>query len=181
MSLHFSGNSSTHDQNGISLSPQLSLNDMIDLIITSYKKILIASAISALLGYAAWFFLFQYRAEVTLINATNGLDLVSWRILQKGLPSLADQMLENNKAPESEMTVYRQMSDPDWWRSNVEATYALSKADTKDLVGISKDLDGAGSSILSLMITAPGYSRKASIENADVASRFLLTGALICN
>jgi len=43
-------------------------------------------------------------------------------------------------------------------------------------VGISKDLDGAGSSILSLMITAPGHSRNASIENAGVASRFLLTG-----
>jgi len=176
MSLHSSGNSSTYEQNGISPSPQLSLNDMIDLIITSYKKILIASAIGALLGYAAWFFLFQYRAEVTLINATNGLDLVSWRILQKGLPNLADQIVQDNKAPESEVTVYRQMSDPEWWKSNVEATYALSKADTKDLAGISKDLDGAGSSILSLMITAPGHSRKASIENADVASRFLLTG-----
>jgi len=103
-------------KNGISLSPQLSLNEMIDLIIASYKKILIASVIGALLGYATWFFLFQYRAEVTLINAANGLDLVSWRILQKGLPNLADQVIQDNKAPENEREMYRQMADPEWWK-----------------------------------------------------------------
>lgn len=137
---------------------------------------MIASAIGALLGYVTWSFLLQYRAEVTLINTTKGLDLISWRTLQKELPNLADQMVQKNKVPENEMKVYRQMSESEWWKSNVETTYALSKADTKDLAGIGKDLEGAGSVISSLIITGSGYSRKTSIENANIASRFLLTG-----
>lgn len=60
--------------------------------------------------------------------------------------------------------------------NNVETTFALSKADTKDLISMSKDLDGAGSNIISLTVIASGYSRKTSIENAHVATRFLLTG-----
>ena len=171
-----SDNSPIHDPYGIVANTQLSMDEVIALIVASYKKLLLASAIGALLGFATWFFLFQYRAEVTLINSGNGLDLISWRTLQKGLPNLADQIVQENKAPDDEIGIYRQMGDPEWWKSNVEATYALSKADTKDLAGISKDLDGAGSSILSLMITVPGYSRKVAIEKADVATRFLLTG-----
>ena len=55
--------------------------------------------------------------------------------------------------------------------------YAISKADTKDLAGISKDLDAASTTILSLTIAASGTTKEKSIENVRAAANFLRTGS----
>ena len=59
---------------------------------------------------------------------------------------------------------------------NAVPSYALSKADTKELAGISKDLDSASSTILSLTLSASGSSKEQSINNVRAASKFLRTG-----
>ena len=58
-----SDNSPMYDPHGMVANPQLSIDEVIALMGASYKKLLLASAIGALLGFATWFFFFQYRAK----------------------------------------------------------------------------------------------------------------------
>ena len=69
------------------------------------------------------------------------------------------------------------MSDQRWWQKNTMPSYALSKADTKDLAGISKDLDAASTTILNITLTATGSSKEQSIDNVRAVSQFLRSGS----
>jgi hypothetical protein len=122
----------------------------------------------------------ENKAPENLSNNNNNnsyaLDLVSWKMLQKSLPNLADQIIDENKAPENLSPLYKAMSSEQWWQKNVVPTYALSKADTKDLAGISKDLDAASTTIINLTLTAGGKSKEQSVDNVRAAAKFLRTG-----
>ena len=104
------------------------------------------------------------------------LDLVSWKIIQKSLPSLAAQIVANDQAPKGQEGLYQAMSSLEWWQKNITPSYAMSKADAKDLAGVSKDLDAASTTILSLSITTGGSTKASSMENARSAAQFLRTG-----
>ena len=156
-------------------SGEISLNDIVTFLIQSWKKLALASLLGALIGFGQWYFLAGYKADLMLVN-NGSLDIISWRQLQKSLPNLADQILEEKKIPEEKIGIYRQMSANDWWQKNVIAAYAMSKSDTKDLATISKDLDSASTQILSLNISSGGATREKAYENVRAASQFLLTG-----
>ena len=160
---------------------EISLLYIVNFLIKSWKKLAIAGLAGAVLGLSSWFFLGSYQAEYVLLNNNNNnsyaLDLVSWKMLQKSLPNLAAQIAEENKAPQDQASLYRAMSNEQWWQKNVHPSYALSKADTKDLAGISKDLDAASTTILNLTLTAAGSSKAQSIENVRFASKFLRSGS----
>jgi len=49
--------------------------------------------------------------------------------------------VEDGKLPEGQVGLYRILASDQWWQKNVIPTYGLSKADTKDLAGISKDFN----------------------------------------
>jgi hypothetical protein len=68
------------------------------------------------------------------------------------------------------------MSDDKWWQKNITPSYAISKADTKDLAGISKALDAASTTILSLTVTSSGNTKESSLDNVRAAAKFLRTG-----
>lgn len=161
---------------------EISLLDIVNFLQASWKKLILASVVGAVLGLGGWFVLGSYSAEYVLLNNNNNnnnsyaLDLVSWKMLQKSLPNLADQMIEENKAPENQTSLYREMRDERWWQKNAVPSYALSKADTKDLAGINKDLDAASTTILNLTLTATGSSKEQSIDNARAVSQFLRSG-----
>ena len=160
---------------------EISLLDIVNFLQASWKKLILASVVGAVLGLGGWFVLGSYSAEYVLLNNNNNnnsyaLDLVSWKMLQKSLPNLADQMIEENKAPENQASLFRAMSSDAWWQKNAVPSYALSKADTKDLAGISKDLDAASTTILNLTLTATGSSKEQSIDNARAVSQFLRSG-----
>ena len=159
---------------------EISLLDIVNFLHASWKKLAVASLIGGVLGLGGWFALGSYSADYVLLNNSSGnsyaLDLVSWKMLQKTLPNLADQIIDERKAPENQLSLYRQISDERWWQKNVVPSYALSKADTKDLAGISKDLDAASTTILSLTLTATGSSKEQSIDNVRAVSQFLRSG-----
>ncbi|MEI6756000.1 MAG: hypothetical protein WCK80_03255, partial [bacterium] len=67
-------------------------------------------------------------------------------------------------------------SNPDWWQKNALPTYGMSKADTKDLASTA-GLESAGTTIVSLTLTAGGSAKDKAIENARGAKVFLLQGA----
>jgi hypothetical protein len=162
---------------------EISLLDIVTFLQESWKKLAIAAVMGAVLGLAGWFFLGNYQAEYVLLNNNNNnnnsyaLDLVSWKTIQKSLPNLAAQIEEEGKAPENQATLYKTLANEQWWQKNAVPSYAISKADTKDLASISKDLDLASTTILSLTIKADGSSKGKAIENVRAAAIFLRTGS----
>ena len=158
---------------------EISLLDIVNFLTGTWKKLAAASIVGAVLGLAGWLTLGSYSAEYLLLNNNSyALDLVSWKLLQKSLPNLAAQIVEENKAPQDQGSLYRAMSNEQWWQKNVLPSYALSKADTKDLAGISKDLDAASTTILNFTLTASGSSKEQSIVNVRAASKFLRSGSV---
>jgi hypothetical protein len=154
---------------------EISLLDIVNFLQGAWKKLAIAAVVGAILGFSNWYFLGSYNAELVL-NNNGGTDLVGWRSLQKTLPNLANQIIDEGKAPEGQEPLYRMLSNSDWWQKNALATYGMSKADTKDLASTA-GLESAGTSIVSVTLTAGGSSRDKAIDNARGAKNFLLQGA----
>jgi len=180
---HSSRTPSSTDESDSNGGAEISLLDIVTFVQSAWKKLAIAAVVGAVLGLGNWYFLGSYQAEYGLLNNNNNnnnsyaLDLVSWKMLQKSLPNLADQIVEDNKAPQDQAFLYKALSNEQWWQKNVLPTYALSKADTKDLAGISKDLDAASTTILSLTLTASGSSKEQSIVNVRASAKFLRSGS----
>lgn len=166
---------------------EISLLDIVDFFAQSYQKLLLAAMVGLGLGFANWYFLASFQAEWVLHNNTTSsasadtpssyaLDLVSWRTIQKSLPNLADQLIEEGKAPQGKTSLYRAMSDSLWWQKNVIPNFAITKADTKDFASLGKSLDSASTTILSLTVKAAGGSRDDALDNIRSATQFLLKG-----
>jgi hypothetical protein len=171
---------STNLNGNASGEAEISLIEIVNFVQESWKKLVLAAVVGAILGFANWNFLASYQAEYVLLNNNNNnyaLDLVSWKTIQKSLPNLAAQIEDEDKAPENHPQLYRAMASEQWWQKNAIPSYAISKADTKDLAAISKDLDAASTTILSLTVTASGATKEKSIENVRAAANFLRTGS----
>lgn len=162
---------------------EISLLDIVNFVQESWKKLTIAAFVGAVLGLSGWFFLGSYQAEYVLLNNNNNnknsyaLDLVSWKTIQKSLPNLAAQIEDEGKTPENQAALYKTLASEQWWQKNVIPSYAISKADTKDLASISKDLELASTAILSLTVKSDGSSKEKAIENVRAAATFLRTGS----
>jgi hypothetical protein len=156
---------------------EIFLIDIVYFLQSAWKKLAISAVVGTVLGLGGWFVLGSYSAECVLLNNNSyALDLVSWKMLQKSLPNLAGQIIDENKAPENQTSIYKAMANKQWWQKNIVPSFALSKADTKDLAGISKDLDGASTTILNFTLTASGSSKQQAIDNVRAASQFLRSG-----
>ena len=157
---------------------EISLLDIVSFVQESWRKLAIASIAGAIVGLSGWFFLGSYSAEYVLLNNTNtfGLDLLSWKVIQKSLPNLAAQIVEDGKAPEGQTELYRALASDQWWQKNAIPGYALFKADAKDFAGVSKEFDGASTTILSVSLSATGSSKDGAIDAVRAATQFLRTG-----
>lgn len=161
----------------------ISLLDIIDFFQEWWKSIVVAALIGGCLGLGGWFALAGYKSETVLLNnviSRNGdrneraIDFLSWKVLQKNLPILAAQLKEKNSTD----AVWSGLDSSSWWQKNVVPTYTLSKADTKELSGISKELqDNEGQSILSLTISIKGSSKEQSLKRLDAATAFIREGS----
>jgi len=156
---------------------EISLLDIVSFIQEAWKKLALAVVVGAILGFANWHFLGTYSAEYVLLNNSFALDLVSWKKIQKSLPNLAAQIEDEDKVPENQAGLYKSLASEQWWQKNVIPSYAISKADVKDLAAISKDLDAASTTILSFTVMASGGTKEKSIENVRAAANFLRTGS----
>ena len=163
------------DANNSPQEGEISLLDIVNFVSKSWKKLATAALAGAVIGLSYWFFFGSYKAELVLMN-NGGMDLVGWRSLQKTLPNLADQILDESKAPEGQEALYRTLNNPDWWLKNAVATYGMSKAESKDLASTA-GLESAGSSIVSLTLTVSASTKQRAIENVQGVKSFLLQGA----
>ena len=160
---------------------EISVFESINFLQCAWKNLVIASLVGAVLGFASWSLFSSYSAEYVLQNANTNIDqninFISWKALQKSLPRIAAQVVENNITPDNQASLYKAMADEVWWQKNVVPNYALTKVDAKDLFNISKDLDTDSTTILSLTLTASGSTKEQSIYNVRAASKFLITGS----
>ena len=168
------------DSNANSQESEISFLDIINFAQGAWKKIAIAALVGAALGLAGWLFLESYSAEYVLNNNNNNdtyaLDIISWKMLQKSLPSLAAQVVNENKAPQNQEQLYKDLADEKWWQKNVILSYAISKTDAKDLAALSKDLDAASTTIINLTLTAKAISKDKALEEVKLAAQFLRSG-----
>jgi len=162
---------------------EISLVDIVNFLADSWKKLVIAGVIGVVLGLGGWFTLGSYSAEYVLLNNNNNnnndgyaLDIISWKILQKNLPNLAAQVVDENKVPQNQGRIYKSLADDQWWQKNVTTGYAISKADAKDLAGVSKDLDAASTTIINLTLTAKEFSKEGAAQEVKAAAQFLRSG-----
>jgi hypothetical protein len=157
------------------IDPEISFLDIVNFLQGAWKKLAIAAVVGADLGCSNWYFLGSYNTELALNN--NGrTNLVGWRSLQKILSNLADQIIGKGKVSQCQESLYRTLSNGGWWQKNSQATFGLSKADTKDLASVA-GLEVAGASILSIPLMAGGSMRVKVIDNVRGAKNFLLLGA----
>lgn len=169
------------DQNTQTENGEISLFDIINFLADSWKKLVAAAVAGAILGLSGWVIFGNYQAEYVLLNNSNSnntaFDLVVWKKMQKSLPKLAAQIEDEERVPQDQSKLYKNLADEQWWQKNVIPSYAISKADTKDLASISKDLDLASTTILSLAIKVANPSKEIAIENVKAAGEFLRTGS----
>jgi hypothetical protein len=163
------------DQNTQVEDGEISLLDIVNFVQESWKKLAIAAIAGGILGFANWFFSSSYSAKLVLIN-NGGVELVALRSLQKTLPNLANQIVDEGKVPQGQESLYRTLSNPEWGLKNIVPTFGMSKAETKDLAS-TVGLESAGSLVSSLVITAGGASKEQALENALLAKNFFLQGA----
>ena len=161
---------------------EISLLDIVNFVQESWKKLAIAAAVGAVLGFASWNFLGSYSAEYVLLNNNNNnnsyaLNLVSWKVLQKSLPNLAAQINDEGKAPDNKESIFKTLASETWWQRNVKPSFALSKADIKDLAGVGKDLEQASTTIINFTLDATGSSKAEAIDNVKTAANFMRTGS----
>jgi hypothetical protein len=98
-------------------------------------------------------------------------------VLQKSLPNLAAQINDEGKASDSEAYAFKALASEAWWQKNIKPSYALSKADIKELAAVGKDLDVASSTIVNFTLEMTGSSKAAAIDNVMVAAKFMRTGS----
>lgn len=166
-----SQNTSLPDEEGINLA------DALQFIIQNWKRAVVCAFLGAAVGLCGWVWLGTYKAEAVLIN-NGAINFLSWRSLQKNLPLLASQLLADHQVDKSEESMYKTMSDAKWWIKNVQPTYSLTKADTKDLATIGKDLQESGSTtILNLVVTASAPSKDTAEKNIHSATLFIKQGS----
>ena len=151
---------------------ELSLDDIINFL-TNYRKFFLAGLIAGISMAVLITSLFaKHTAEAVLIN-NGAIEFISWKSLQKNLPMLASQISEKENGG-----YLKVMSSEKWWDKNVVATYSLTKKDTKELLGINKDLqDSEGNRILNLIVKAEATNKDDSVKNLNNAISFVSSGS----
>jgi hypothetical protein len=151
---------------------EISIKDIINFF-TGYRKFfLIGVIVSFSIAVLITTLFAKHTAETVLIN-TGAIEFISWKSLQKNLPMLASQISEKKEAD-----YLKVMSSEKWWDKNVAATYSLTKKDTKELLGINKDLqDSEGNRILNLIVKAEATNKDDSVKNLNTAISFISSGS----
>ncbi|PUE51340.1 hypothetical protein [Limnohabitans sp. 2KL-51] len=118
----------------------------------------------------------NYQSKMVLINQ-GAINFTEWKSLSKLLPALATQTIEAGAIAEADLAQVRAMRSEPWWTKNVVPTYSLSKADTKELASMSKQMTEAGGDTILNFVVSASASNKTEVEkNVAAAVRFMQQG-----
>ena len=155
---------------------EISLIDIFNFLVDHWKLYVAGGLLGILIAFGFVSLKGQYSAEAILINQGAGLDFVTWRGLQKNLLSLAQEIAPEDK---SSTDLQKAMTTSEWWKKSVVPTYSLTKAETKELIGISKEVqDSESTRILSFLIQVKGKSISSVEEDITYVINFLRNGAM---
>jgi hypothetical protein len=168
----------------------IGLWDIIYFLQQNCKQFIFGGIIGAIVGIILYVYYGDYTVQLNIKNNNTqinsniiGLDLVTWRTLQKELPILANSMQINSKLSHDKAAFYKYLSEPDLWNKNITPIYTLSKADIKDFFSVPKETESNSTSILSnaanimsfdLVVRAP--SKNIAINNAKEVAHFIKSG-----
>ena len=161
----------------------IDLLDIVNFLVAQWQRLLMGGLAGLLLALASWFSLGQYTAESVLINnqvesQTKAIDLISWRSMTRSLPGLASQLVSEGQVGAEQTSQMERMSNSEWWAKNVKPTFSLSKADTKELAALSKQMQEAGGAdILNLVIQTTGKTQQEAAARGLVATNFITQGS----
>jgi hypothetical protein len=161
----------------------IDLLDIVNFLVAQWQRLLMGGLAGLLLALASWFSLGQYTAESVLINnqvesQTKAIDLISWRSMTRSLPGLASQLVSEGQVGAEQTSQMERMSNSEWWAKNVKPTFSLSKADTKELAALSKQMQEAGGAdILNLVIQTTGQTQQEAAARGLVATNFIAQGS----
>ncbi len=185
---------------------EIDLLALLGFLVDNAWRIALGGAIGVCLAVACWFGLVQYQAQIILVNQgtsnqgtsnqgtsnqgtsnqgtsnqgtsnQGAISFIGWKTLSKSLPSLAEQWLDKNKVAPPDQAQFKRMSQDRWWQQNVKPTLSLSKADTKELAAMSKQMtESGGDNILNFVITAKSGTQQEAAANASIAVRFMQQG-----
>jgi hypothetical protein len=156
----------------------INLWEIVDWLLAGWKM-LVAGALIGLLGAIFYFFnSVPFQVKTTIIN-NGAIDFVTWRGLKEGLPILAGKVVEKDALSPSETTsILKKIRSPLWWDKNFRPVYAVTKADSKDMLPQSTDLRELGATkIINFSMTSRGVSAQNALHNAQIESAFFITGA----
>jgi hypothetical protein len=101
---------------------------------------------------------------------------MTWRVVQKNLLTLAQ---ERGASSDQSTNLQKAMISDEWWKKAVVPTYSLTKAETKELVGVSKEVQDAESTrIQSFVIRVSGKTLSDAKQDIGFVVNFIRTGAM---
>lgn len=151
---------------------EISLIDIFNFLLISWKKLALSSLVGAVLGFGVWFIWGNYHAKLLLFS-NKGIDIISLRALEQNLPRVASQIVERGLAPQDQLALYKSMSSQEWWRKTLTPNLRLTKSDIKDY-GL--DFGRSENKIFTMVIDGVAISKKAAIKNAYDISQFIRNG-----
>jgi hypothetical protein len=172
-----SSNSSSIDSNTneVNEENEISLIDIVNFFSENWKKMCIAGIVGLITGALYWFFLVNFEAEKTITN--NGVfNVISFKALQKQLPILATQIVNENKVPKGFEAEFMAMGNSNFWQSNLQPIYALTKQESKEFATLSKELDVETTRLTQIRLSAQGSNKSKALENIEVYESFLRGG-----
>lgn len=173
-----SNESATHHELLDNQDDEISLGQIIDFFLESWKQLGVGALVSAIFALTGVAIFGTYKAEVIIDNSSRVINFTSWRAWETRLPFLATKILESASLKSEETDQFKQLSSSDWWQKNVIPVYSLSKADTKNLAAVNKELqDAEATSILYLKITNTHANKNTAEQNARFAADFIRNGS----
>ena len=158
------------------LDDEISLFDIFNFLIDNWKLYVAGSLLGLLIALGFVSAKGQYNAEVVLINQASGLNFMTWRVVQKNLLTLAQ---ERGASSDQSTNLQKAMISDEWWKKAVVPTYSLTKAETKELVGVSKEVQDAESTrIQSFVVRVSGKTLSDAQRDVGFVVSFIRSGAM---
>lgn len=155
---------------------QIDFVALFDWLVANAGRLALGAAAGLVLAVGAWWGLVGYQAKMVLINQ-GAISFVGWKSLSKSLPAWVSQTLEAEAVAPAEIDQWRAMKSPVWWTQNVVPQLSLSKADTKELAALSKQMtEAGGDNILNFVVSATASSRSEAETHVATAVRAMQQG-----
>jgi len=159
-----------HEQHEQHEQDEISLVDTVNFFGEHYKRILACGLLGLIVAYAAYRQMGTYQATSILTN-DGTVDFVLLKRLQINLPRIAKQIAEMDGNELAE-----ELSNESWWANNFKPTYAITKADQKDIT----ELTSEKNKILNFVLSVSSKTEETAIKKANESAAFFKnTAALI--